>query len=191
MTLNAAQHETINLLKTLRVFLCVCDYVSQCIYCVAHDNSSSSSVAQRHRKVGHPCFRGSHTNRTCVLHMTLNYVTSVYTCRGKRSKSSYRGQEAAPKRKLRRELQSISKAIPIPLAKDPPASLPLWGLEEPCPARLYSPAQHCSSTSHSSRYILPIGDLCGEHVGMWHPYTTNIVKATPQDQQCKTKPKET
>ena len=61
----------------------------------------------------------------------------------------------------------------------------------PCCELPHIPPQHCSSTSHSSRYILPIGDLCGEHVGMWHPYTTNIVKATPQDQQCKTKPKET
>ena len=30
-----------------------CDYVSQCISCVAQDNYSSSSVAQRHQKVGH------------------------------------------------------------------------------------------------------------------------------------------
>ena len=38
-------------LKHMRFF---CDYVSQCISCVAQDNSSSSSVAQRHQKVRHP-----------------------------------------------------------------------------------------------------------------------------------------
>ena len=35
----------------MRVF---CDYVLRCIECVAQDNSFSSSVAQRRRKVGHP-----------------------------------------------------------------------------------------------------------------------------------------
>ena len=34
-----------------------CDYVLQCIYCVAQDSSSFSSVAQRRQKVGHPSFR--------------------------------------------------------------------------------------------------------------------------------------
>ena len=53
MAVNAAQHEIVNLIKTLWDFFC--DYVSQCVSCVAQDNSSSSSVAQRHQKVGHPC----------------------------------------------------------------------------------------------------------------------------------------
>ena len=35
-------------------FVCVCDYVLQCIQWVAQDNPSSSSVAQRCQKVGHP-----------------------------------------------------------------------------------------------------------------------------------------
>ena len=33
-----------------------CDYMLQCIECVAQDNSSSSSVAQRHQKLGPPWY---------------------------------------------------------------------------------------------------------------------------------------
>ena len=40
-------------MKHYEIF-CVCDYVSQCISCVAQDNSSSN-VAQRCQKVAHPC----------------------------------------------------------------------------------------------------------------------------------------
>ena len=53
MAENVAQHKIINLLKPLWGFFG--DYVSQCIQCVAQDNSSSPSVAQRCQKVGHPC----------------------------------------------------------------------------------------------------------------------------------------
>ena len=52
MAMNVAQHKIINLLKTLWNFFCA--YVSQCISRVAQDNSSSSSVAQRHQKDGPP-----------------------------------------------------------------------------------------------------------------------------------------
>ena len=48
---NVAQHKIINLLKTL--WDSFGDYMLQCIQCVAQDNSSSS-VAQRHQKVGQP-----------------------------------------------------------------------------------------------------------------------------------------
>ena len=50
MAMNATPQKIVNLLKTLRFF---CDYVSQCIYCVAQDNSSSS-VAQRCQSLDTP-----------------------------------------------------------------------------------------------------------------------------------------
>ena len=52
MAMHVAPHKIVNLLKALFEFLC--DYVSQYIQCVAQDNSSSSSVAQRHQKFARP-----------------------------------------------------------------------------------------------------------------------------------------
>ena len=37
--------------------------MSQCILCVAQDNSSSSSVVKRCQKFGHPCLKGN----SCIL----------------------------------------------------------------------------------------------------------------------------
>ena len=52
MAVNAAQYKIVNLHKTLwDIFY---DYLSQCILCVAQDNSSSS-VVQTPQKARHPC----------------------------------------------------------------------------------------------------------------------------------------
>ena len=50
MAMNTDQHEIISLLKTF--FFYSLAFIN---ICVAHNNSSSSSMAQRRQKVGHPC----------------------------------------------------------------------------------------------------------------------------------------
>ena len=53
MAMNAAQHKIINLLKNFSLLISFCQCL--CVSCVAQENSSSSRVARRRQKIGHPC----------------------------------------------------------------------------------------------------------------------------------------
>ena len=56
MAVNEAQHKTGIYLNHYEIF---CVITCPEVLNVAQDNSSSSSVVQRHRKVGHPCLESS------------------------------------------------------------------------------------------------------------------------------------
>ena len=60
-----------------------------------------------------------------------SYITSVCMCRRKRSRSSHRKRSRSPE-EIRRELQSIPKAIHIPSGQGPPGCVCLWGQEIAC-----------------------------------------------------------
>ena len=64
------------------------------------------------------CYKGSQTKEARVLHVTLNYITSVCTCRKKRSRGSHSPRSHSQK-EIRRELESIPQTIHISSGQEP------------------------------------------------------------------------
>ena len=60
-----------------------------------------------------------------------SYITSVCTCRRKRSRSSHRTRSHFQK-EIRREIKSIPKTIHIPSGQGLPGKPSSWVVEEPC-----------------------------------------------------------
>ena len=80
------------------------------------------------------CFKRSQMKRVHVLCMTVNYFTSVCTCREKRSRSSHRTRIHS-QREIGGKYNPFTKQYTFLLARGPLASLPVWGLEKPCQVR--------------------------------------------------------
>ena len=120
-------------------------------------------------------YEGSQIKEAHVLWAPLNFITSL--C--KRSRSSHRTRSCSPK-ETRRELQSIPKTIHIPSGQGPSGQPPVvaGGRAMSTDHTLHP---NMALPPHVLCAFLPIGDLCGDHAGTLHPYTTDTVKATPQD----------